>query len=310
VPGTPRRRLILDTDLAMGEPGSEIDDGFALALALAEPELTVEVVTTVNGNTDVNTATRLSRELLDRLGHLHIDVVRGASKPLLSEPDTSVVGPPSNRRIAATEIVERVTAEPGALTVVAIGPLTNVAIALLLEPWIAAAVREIVVMGGVFQQHTNIATMPGEFNFWTDPEAAEIVLRSGAPMRIVGLDVTRRVRLTRESATAMTGAFGRFAAESTLRWIDRREREHPGDPLEQGSCALHDPLAVAVVADPALVTWRSANLRVETAGRATRGVCIADLQTMANPPTPNCQIAVDVDVDGFVQRFLDRISTL
>ena len=207
-----RRRILLDTDLAMGAPGSNIDDGLALALAVADPDIQVDLVTTVAGNTDVDTATRLSRELLERVGRADIDVVRGAAAPLLGELRRTGTGSgtrPGRGRRAATEILERVLAEPGELTVVAIGPLTNVALALVLEPAIAAAVDEIVVMGGIFLQHTNDVARPGESNVSADPEAANVVLRSGAPVRFVGLNVTRRVRLTREHAVEMAGAVGR-----------------------------------------------------------------------------------------------------
>ncbi len=310
------RRILLDTDLAMGAPGSDIDDGFALALALADPELSVDLVTTVGGNTDVDTATRLSLELLQRLGRSDVPVVRGSAGPPVRR-STDDAGrarvPGSLPGHAATALVERITAEPGELTVVAIGPLTNVALALALEPQVAAQVREIVVMGGVFLEHTNLASMPGEFNTWSDPDAAAAVLASGAPLRFVGLDVTRQVRLTRADADAMAAAggdFAGFAARCTHEWIDHVEQTNPGDPRERGSCAMHDPLAVAVVDRPDLVTWQPAYVQVETASSVTRGVMVADLLTSDRPPDANCQIATGVDSAAFVRLFLDHLSGL
>jgi purine nucleosidase len=316
--GEPLTRIVLDTDLAMGAPGSDIDDGFALALAVADPGLALELVTTVGGNTDVDTATRLSTDLLQLLGRSDVPVVRGAAGPLnprLRRPERSHAAPvgaaagPS----AAAEIVARVMAEPGQLTLVAIGPLTNVALALLLEPRIASAVHEIVVMGGVFLEQTNVKDMPGEFNFWCDPDAVEVVLHSGAPLRFVGLDVTRRVRLTRVDAARLGadgGEFGRLAAEHTEGWIAFQERVKPREELEQGSCALHDPLAVAVVTRPDLVTWQEAHLAVETAGTVTRGVAVADLLMWEGPPEPNCRIATAVDADAFRALFVERMAAL
>jgi purine nucleosidase len=294
--GVPLTRIILDTDLAMGAPGSDIDDGFALALALADPELSVELVTTVGGNSDVVTSTRLTHDLLRVLGRSDIPVVQGAP----ADDD------------AAAEIARRVLAEPGELTIVAIGPLTNVARAVAHDPAVATAVREIVVMGGVYLEQTNVAAMPGEYNFWCDPDAAQAVMESGARLRLVGLDVTRQVRLSREDAQRLGegGEFGRIAAENTLGWIDFQERVKPREEREHGSCALHDPLAVAVVRRPDLVTWQEAHVAVETAGRFTRGVAVADLLMWEDPPAPNCRIATAVDADAFRALFLERMAGL
>jgi purine nucleosidase len=313
--GQPLTRIILDTDLAMGAPGSDIDDGFALALALADPELRVELVTTVGGNSDVATSTRLTEELLALLGRSDVPVVTGASVPL--DPALRQSGgthAPVDRggSYAAVELVRRVMAEPGELTVVAIGPLTNLALALAIEPRVATAVREVVVMGGVYLQQTNVASMPGEYNFWCDPHAAQAVVSSGAPLRLVGLDVTRQVRLSRADARdlARGGEFGRRAAEHTEAWISYQEEVKPGEELEQGSCALHDPLAVAVVSRPGLVTWKDAHVAVETAGRVTRGVAVADLLMWRDPPAPNCRIATAVDAEAFRALFLERMAAL
>jgi purine nucleosidase len=308
--------VLFDTDLAMGAPGSDIDDGFALALALADPAMSVELVTTVNGNTDVDTATRLSGELLGRLGRTDVPVVRGAGAPLRGAGRgrggrRPAVGAP--RGHAAVEIAERVLAEPGELTVLAIGPLTNVALALLLEPAVAGAVREIVVMGGVFLRHTNIAAMPGEFNIWCDPDAAAVVFDSGAPIRCVGLDVTMQVRLTDDDAARMAEGgrpFGAFAGQCTREWIAYCDRRNPGAVDEHGSCAMHDPLAVAAVTHPELLTWQPASVTVETASPVTRGVTVADLLTTDRPPEANCRIATAVDVAAFREHFLSRIAEL
>jgi purine nucleosidase len=105
-------------------------------------------------------------------------------------------------------------------------------------------------------------------------------------------------------------SFAAHAGEFTQRWIDSHGSFNPGDPLEQDSCALHDPLAIAVLTSPQLVTWRPAYVQVETVSRVTRGVVVADLLTSAEPPTANCQIATAVDVDGFIELFVARIATI
>lgn len=319
-------RIILDTDLAMGAPGSDIDDGFALALAHADPEIAIDLITTVNGNTDVESATLLARELTERLGCPEVPVVTGAWAPF-TKPDRFRGAPEAivsrygrhatdgatGGGYAAAEIARHVMENPGEITIVAIGPLTNVAAAISLEPRLASTVREIVIMGGIFLGQTFQSAMPGEFNVWVDPEAAEAVLRSGAPLRWVGLDVTLQVRVTREHAATMSegaGQFGPFAGESTGKWIDHQRDRNPGDPSQADSCAMHDPLAVAVVSHPGFITWRPAHVSVVTGDGIARGVMVTDLLTSANAPQPNCQIATAVDVDAFMAYFLDAVSTL
>jgi len=313
-------RVILDTDPSMGSPGSEIDDGFALALLVADDVFQLDLVTSVNGNIDVESATYLSLELLERLGRTDVPVVRGAAAPLV-EPE-KVRGAPQEVRdrfghhrpvpgYAAAEIARRVVEAPGEITVVAIGPLTNIAAAIALDARVATSVREIVVMGGIFLGQTNRQGMPGEFNWWSDAHAARAVMRSGAPLRLVGLDVTLQVRLTREHAAVMAAGgrpFGKFAGECTIAWLDRLARAHPGDPEAGRSCAMHDPLAVAALSRPELLTWAPAHVDVVTGDDVGRGVAIADFLLTDNTPAPNAQVATGVDADAFMAYFLDRIA--
>ena len=316
-------RIILDTDLAMGAPGSDVDDGFALALAVDLPDQRVEMVTTVNGNTDVDTSTLLTLEVLQRLGRSDIPVVRGARYPLLQplheHPTRNQVEGVRDRLAhlsptpgrAATAIIDHVLANPGEITLVAIGPLTNVAMALALEPAVATAVREIVVMGGAFLRTTQVLTMPGEFNIWVDPEAASMVLNSGAPVSFIGLDVTLQVQLTRGDADRMQstgGPFGSYAGRCAHAWIDYLRSAYPGQNLL--SAPMHDALAVAVVTEPNLVTWRPARVLVESASRLTRGVTVADLLTANDAPEPNCRIATEVDSGAFMELFHKHMAQL
>jgi len=317
------RRIILDTDLAMGAPGSDIDDGFALALAHADPDIQLDLVTTVNGNTDVESATILTAELARRLGLGDLRVVKGAAAPVthperVRRPAAEVlalaerVRPPAEG-YAAAEIARHVLAHPGEVTLVAIGPLTNVAAALLLEPRLAASVAEIVVMGGIFAGTMPDRGMPGEFNVWSDPEAAAAVLRSGAPQRWVGLDVTRQVRLTRDHAETMLASdsgFAPFAGEATLGWIDHLAAQRPGSTEDADSCAMHDPLAVAVVTHPELVEFVDAHVEVVTGDGMARGVLVTDLLQSADPPPANARVAVRVDAHAFTEHFLGLLTGL
>ena len=292
--------VALDLDLAMGAPGSDIDDGFALALAVADPQIELCLVTTVSGNTDVATATALTSEMLHRLGAPEIPVHQGATRALLHPaerfgrvPDDIPVRAPREGH-AVLALTELVRARPGEITLVAVGPLTNVALALALDPTFASGLRELVIMGGVFAGTTGVGSMPGEFNVWSDPEAARIVLQSGIVARWVGLDVTRQVRLTRDAALALADdahPFTSFAGRYSVAWIDHRATtSEPG----VDSCALHDPLAVAVVTRPDLVEFVDAHLDVQLDGVA-RGVVVADLL----PESVNARIAVAVDAEGF-----------
>ena len=202
-------------------------------------------------------------------------------------------------------------ANPGEISLIAIGPLTNVAVALTLEPALSSAVKEIVVMGGVFLRTTRMLAMPGEFNVWVDPEAAAIVLNSGAPLRFIGLDVTLQVQLGRADADRLqaTGRpFPAYAGACAHAWIDYLRDAYPDRGF--GSAPMHDPLAVAVVSRPQLVTWRPARVAVEVCSDITRGVTVADLLAAREPPQPNCLVATEVDSAAFIEFFLNHIFSL
>jgi len=300
--------VILDTDLAMGATGSDIDDGFALAMALADPALDLRLVTTVNGNTDVESATVLTLELLDRLGRLDVPVHRGAAQPLrrprsAADAPAAVVGRREpDPKPAVQAMVELVLARPGEISLIAVGPLTNVALAIGAEPGFAASLSSLMIMGGLFLADPDGMTLPGEFNVWSDPEAARVVLESGVTASWVGLDVTRQVRLTRGEAAAMAAGdrpFESFAGEHTLGWIDHLASI--GE--EPDSCALHDPLAVAALSRPDLVTFAPAHLTVEL-GDDRRGAMVTDLHS----GSPNARVGVAVDAQGFSDHFRDLMT--
>lgn len=317
-------RIILDTDLAMGE-GANIDDGFALALAHADPTLQLDMITTVNGNTDVESATILTELLATQLG---IDpritpIHQGAATPLIHtnqrrQPSAHVLALRDAAHTihaqpyAAMAIVQHVLSYPGQITIVAIGPLTNVALALLLEPRIATCLKELVIMGGCFFGHTGLRSKPGETNVFTDPEAAQAILRSSIPQRWVGLDCTLRVQLGRDQTNALEASpspFAAFAGKAANAYIDVLAARFPGRPPPQ-SCAIHDALAVAVVSRPDFCVFKEAAVSVITGNGEARGVMITDRLEGIDPPKPNCRIAVDVDTKAFEKHFLGLISKL
>ena len=242
-------RVILDTDLGMGLPGSEIDDGFALALMVADPTFDIEFVTTVNGNIDVDSATHLSMELLDRLGRPEVPVIRGAARPL-TEPDRAHSEP-------VRELYGHHVPAPGFAA-------AEIAKAVLAAPWRNLGCGYRAPSRTSPPQLRSIRPSPprrGRSSSWVEcswatridstcrasstsgwiPTRRTRSCTDGANLKLVGLDVTLQVRLTRDHAAAMAASgrsFGRYAGECTLAWIDRLSSELPGDVTLRDSCAI------------------------------------------------------------------------
>lgn len=322
--------VVIDTDPGLGEPGSDIDDGLAIALALRSPELEVLGLTIVNGNVDATTGTTVARALLQRLGRADIPVLRGASEPLARSLDRlrgwydavlggsshvtgglSPQGPTSDEH-AADYLCRVVRERPGEVVVIAIGPMTNLALAIQRDPTFARNVGELVVMAGSATTYAQNVTVVGDFNAYVDPEALDIVMRSGARIRMVGLDQTSKVMLTRADAGELrrtTDPFSRWAADCTDAWIDFLGRAFPNRPEHVDGCFLHDPLVVAAVTHPELLTWQPADVQVITDSELARGLVVANRGLALEPPgTPNATVAIETGVDGFRRLFLERIS--
>ncbi|MGN9809981.1 nucleoside hydrolase [Micromonospora sp. BQ11] len=327
---TPDRplRVVIDTDPGLGAPGADIDDGLAIALALASPELVVEGLTIVNGNVDIAAGTANALGLLERLGRTDVPVFVGAGTPLRRDmapihdlfarvlPDAGVpAAQPVTRprpEHAAVWLAETVLAAPGEITILAIGPMTNLALALTLRPEMAGAVRELVLMAGAATTYAQNVTPVGDFNAYVDPEALDVVLCSGAPIRMVGLDQTMRVRLTRAHAALLRAHGSKFAiwaADCTDAWISFLHAAFPSRPEHVDGCFLHDPLTIAAVLRPDLLRFEPAYVQVETASELCRGLVVADRGLALAPPPapPNAAVAVDTEVDAFVEFFLDRM---
>ncbi|WP_435928477.1 nucleoside hydrolase [Dryocola sp. BD613] len=280
------KRLIIDCDPGNGVAGANVDDGLALALALAAPEISLELITTVSGNTPSEIGYAVVCDLLSRLGAC-VEVARGASRALV-EPaapwreslDHSVDRhglrhlwggiaapdfPGSAAPLAANRIGEIICANPGEITLVAIGPLTNVALALQLYPQLAQAVKEIVIMGGVFH-------VDGYFkdtNFGFDPEAAHAVLTSEANIVLVPMDVTTQTQMTHQDLDILESCnnrLSRYLVDTMRPWMDysMQTRRLPG-------CWIHDVVNIALLLEPKLVTWAEDYVDVSLSG-LTRGV--------------------------------------
>ena len=306
------RRIILDTD-----PG--IDDALALFLALASPEVQLEAITTVSGNVDVTLTTYNALTLLELAGRTDIPVARGSDRPLIRRPfnaafvhgDNGLGGLqlPEPRIQPVAEhavdvIIEKILAAPGEITLVTIGPLTNIALALRREPRIAQQVREVVIMGGALRVPGN-DTPAAEFNIYVDPHAAHIVLHAGWPIRLVSLDVTTQTQMQREQVQMLTRSESRVI--SAIKQMLDYSFDVPGPAFGLSGFQMHDPLCLAAAFQSELITWDPVYVDVELHGTLTLGETVAYFRR-PNVPPPNVLASVGVDAERFIQLFLTRIE--
>lgn len=312
--------FILDTD-----PG--VDDALALLFALRSPELELVAVSAVAGNVGLEATTRNALLLLQLAGRPEIPVHMGETPPaeraLVTAADvhgddglggiTRLLDAQGRPRYApqhlrphgvpAVEALPQYArARPDELTLVAIGPLTNVARAAAQDPDGMRRFAELVVMGGAFRCPGNI-TPAAEFNIYVDPDAAQTVLDLGIPIRFVPLDVTHRVLVRPDDLERPETSPRARLVQDLLQHTFEFYQERVGYP----GCHLHDPLAVAAVMRPELLRFREAFVEVETAGEVTRGMTVADLRELADPPAPNCAFAEAVDVEAARALVLDRL---
>jgi inosine-uridine nucleoside N-ribohydrolase len=314
--------VLIDTDPAMGTLGSDPEDSFAIALALASPELTVRALTCVQGNVPVRHSLANAQHLLELLDRTDVPVAAGEERPLfgdrrpeqlrwLAEKDAwERVVPPAERPYPSPRAVEtilRAARESDGLTLVANGPLTNDAAALAADPDLAGRLERLVVMGGAFEVAGNITPF-AEFNFFMDPEAAQVVLSSGIEPVLVGLDVCNQTQLTSEQveAAGVSTDLGRFVRRSCAPWFARL--------AESGEGGLHlfDTLALASTFRPELLETEPALVHVETASDAMAGASVAWLpgrpSRWSRPDRPdNARVATAVDLEAFDALFADRV---
>lgn len=302
--------VIMDTD-----PG--IDDALALALAVRSPELQVLAVATTYGNATVAATTRNASHLLARLGAGPVPVLAGAARPLVRAPAAAAethgaeglgfaqVPPagasPPNR--AAQGILALLAARSEPVTWVALGPLTNLALALALDrDGVRRGVREVVWMGGSAGAPGN-TTPVSEFNAWCDPEAARGVTESGIPLRMVGLDATRCVHMS----AALVEELGRHP-EPEVRWWAEMWRYYVAFHRRQEGlegCIMNDPLAVALLLQPGLGRWQEMAAEVECGWGATRGQTVCDRFGATGRPK-NAAVCLEADGEAALRLALGR----
>lgn len=321
-----RRKILLDTDPGVGIPGTDADDPIALLLALAHPDLELLAVTTTFGNCPPELGARGATAVLAAVGREDVPVVAGQGVPLsgslpgvLTEAYRGPRGraghiplppaPATGHRDAAELIVDVVHAHPHEVTVVAIGPQTNLARALDLDPSVADEVAAVVYMGGglgldpVYGRGN--VTPVAECNIYFDPVAADRVTRSGVDLTMVGLDVTNPAKglvLTPEDVLSVDSSASPGAALFVE--ICRTYLDAPMFDWGRG-CVLYDPLAVLAAAEPEVGTYRDMAIGVETQGRLTRGQTVP-----LRDRSPNTHVMVDVDGAAAVRRVLRLIGDL
>ncbi|MBT9385937.1 nucleoside hydrolase [Pseudooceanicola sp. CBS1P-1] len=308
----PKAKIILDVDTG-------VDDALAIYYALRHPDVDLVALTCVFGNTDVEIATANTLRILELAGHPEVPVAMGAGKSLLypytREADyvhgTNGLGEvalpePAIAPVAehAADLIIRLVKEnPGEITLCPVGPMTNVGLALAKAPEIAPLIREIVVMGSTLQHPGihGVARPMVDANIHNDPEAAHIMMCSGAPITLVGMDVTMQTLMSRDMMADIT-ANGTPAGAKLMEiadfYVRSYEAMHPGI----SGCPLHDPLAVAVCHDPSLVTLETMRVDIELSGPLTRGQCIPDRRPMGLARA-NCKVATGVDKARFEALF-------
>jgi len=328
-----RHRVIIDTD-----PG--VDDALAILLALRSPELKVEAITPVAGNVPLDFTLPNALKLVEIAGRTDVPVAGGARHPLVRQLITAshvhgnnglagVEFPePKIKPVAekAPEMIRKiVNANPGEISIVAVGPLTNVALALRDDPDLAGKLRSIVIMGGSLSGGN--VTPAAEFNLYVDPEAARVVFDAGVPLTMVGLDVTRKVLFTDERLKALEVAknpSGIAAAKIMAATLEHLNRG-PHPMIE----AMHDPLTVANLIDPGILTLKDYYVEVETEGEFTAGETMGWAYGPARGSAPmalagkhdgstvlatdetfkaNAKVAVEVDADRFFRLLLGRLT--
>lgn len=313
LPMTPRP-VVIDTD-----PGQ--DDAVALLTALASPdELEVVAITTVAGNVPVDLTTRNALALVELAGRPEVPVYRGSARPMVNPLVTAeyVHGPTgldgadlpppeleASKGHAVDRIVEIAT-ERELVTLCALGPLTNIGLALVREPGIAANIDQLVLMGGGFFEGGN-TTPAAEFNIFVDPHAAHVVFTSGIPITMMPLDVTHKALTTEDRLQRFRdlGTPAGTAVAGMLDFYDSWDMEKYGMP----GGPLHDPTVIAYLLEPGMFGGREVHVEVVTAPGPTLGMTVVDWWGVTSAE-PNATVMREIDADAYFDLLVDRIGRL
>lgn len=300
------KRLIIDTD-----PG--VDDAHAILLALAHPDVQVEALTTVNGNVNLDCTTANALKILDAADR-DVPVYRGCDRPLINRPENAdfvhgVDGlgdcgiPASGRQVQSEHAVHALirlpNESPGELTLVAIGPLTNLAVALSIDPDLPRKFKQLVIMGGAIYARGNTETVTAEFNIHTDPEAAHIVFTAWPMLTLLSWETTLAYKLTRE-------VLERFfkletARAKFFRDTNRKFLTYINERLSEDTLFAPDGLAMAVAVEPEIVTRsEKKHVSIELHGSQTRGQTVVDWRGRSKR-VPNAEIILELDQKRFIE---------
>jgi purine nucleosidase len=308
------KRILFDTD-----PG--IDDACALLLALASPELSVEGLSIVHGNCSLDQATTNALSVLELANRNDIHVAKGCELPLvqpsLLAPEThgdtglgyAKLPAPLAKPIGQHGIdvlIEQILAAPGEIILLAIGPLTNIALAIRQEPRIVQALHEIIIMGGAIRHEGNTTAL-AEFNTYVDPHAAHIVYHAGIPTTLVPLDVTYQCVLTPGDVKRLQqtdSAITKFILDATRFYMEFHDEYQKIE-----GCVINDPLALALTFAPELCRYQELPVDVDLSGGISMGKTVADFYNYGKKPA-NMRVALDVRARDFIELFLERIERL
>jgi purine nucleosidase len=310
------RKIIIDTD-----PGQ--DDAVAILMALASPEeLDVIGIVAVAGNVGLHHNANNARKVVELSGRRNIPVYAGCARPMrrhlvtaehvhgetgLNGPDLPEPTIPLQAQHGVDYIIDTLmAAEPGTITLCTLGPLTNIAMALVKQPAIAERIAEIVMMGGAYFEVGNI-TPAAEFNIYVDPEAADVVLRSGAPITMLPLDVTHQIQSTPERLDAILalGNKSGAAVHAMLTFSETFDLQKYG----WAGAPLHDPTVIAYLLQPDLFEGRHCNVTIETASDLTVGMTVTDYWHVTGK-VRNVNYLRNGNAEGFYRLLTGRLARL
>jgi inosine-uridine nucleoside N-ribohydrolase len=304
--------IIIDCD-----PGH--DDAIALLLAIASPEVELIGVTTVAGNTTIDKTTNNALRILELAGRSDIPVYRGADRPFIRAQDVAthvhgesgLDGPdlpqPTTREQdlhAVDYLAQEIRAREGKVTLIPTGPLTNIGLLYALHPDVRP--ERTVIMGGSIGEGNR--TPAAEFNIWADPEAAQRVFLEGLDTTMVGLDVTHRALITDAHTERMRGA-GRVG-KVVAQLMDFYARFHKSRYPDLEGSPMHDPVCVAHVIDPTLLTVLDAFIEIDCSSGPSWGRTNVDWRHREHSGAPNAKVGVDIDGERFAELIVERISSL